>query len=219
VRLYPQLAQPRTRQLVRDGLVVAALLLFAALAWAVRSAVMALTAISEGFTSTATGAQDSWNGVGESLGRVPLVGDEVRERFEGLAAATFGNAAESGQAVTDAVTTAANVLALVTFVAPAAVLMGLWLPGRLRRARSWDAAQRVLALDPATGSSSAIEELLALRALCHLPLAELARSTPRPFEAYANRDFAPLVAALYAHEGMAAPGVPLGGSAPRSIEG
>jgi hypothetical protein len=205
VRLYPELAQPRSSQLVRDGLVLAGLVLFAALAWAVRSAVMALTAISEGFTSNASGAQDAWNGVGESLGGLPLVGDEVRDRFEGLAEATFGNAAASGQAVTDAVTTAANVLALVTFLAPAAVLLGLWLPGRLRRARSWDAAHQVLALDLA-GPAPAVEELLALRALCHLPLEDLQRATARPFEAYANRDFTPLVAALYAHEGMPAPG-------------
>jgi hypothetical protein len=292
MRLYPQLAELRSRQVVRDVLVLLALLLFAVLAWAVRSAVMTLTAISEGFTSGAAGAQDTWSGVGDSLSGIPLVGDDLQRTFADLADATFGNAAETGQAVTDAVTLAANVLALVTFAAPTAVLLVLWLPRRLDRARAWDAAQRVLsavAVPPAfAGAQAAVagarpgelpasgpgalpasgpgvlpevadpsgadggtvavpaaevgrqdtvalpwgaaatsaaaasgagaehpggpvvafppDELLALRALCHLPFEDLVRFCPRPFEAFAAGDYAPLVAALYAHEGLVPPG-------------
>ena len=332
MRLYPELAELRSRQIVRDVLVALALVLFVVLAWAVRSAVMSLTAISEGFTSSAAGAQDTWNGVGDSLSGIPLVGDDLQRTFSDLAAATFGNAAETGQTVTDAVTQAANVLALVTFAAPTAVLLVLWLPRRLDRARAWDAAHRVLAAVPAppafagaaqlgtagaaqrgtattpavgaaaptalagagaaqpgpapqlppgavpggaggqapadapgTGGSPAAgdapaggtpppaeegrhdtvvlpwsgsapaaagrgaaagptgagfaaehpggpvvafppDELLALRALCHLPFEDLVRFCPRPFEAFAAGDYAPLVAALYAHEGLVPPG-------------
>jgi hypothetical protein len=187
---------------------------------------------------------------------IPFVGDDIQRSVADLAAATFGNAAQTGQTVTDAVTMAANVLALVTFLAPAAVLLVLWLPRRLDRARAWDAGYRVLAAvptppgyplpagppsaDPAGASPAADgqatlalpwppgtgaqplvgspraragdqqvafppDELLALRALCHLPFEDLVRFTPRPFEAFATGDFAPLVAALYAHEGMAPP--------------
>lgn len=323
MRLYPQLAELRSRQIVRDVLVLMALVLFLVLAWAVRSAVMTLTAISEGFTSNAAGAQDTWNGVGDSLSGIPLVGDDLQRTFSDLAAATFGNAAETGQTVTDAVTQAANVLALVTFAAPTAVLLVLWLPRRLDRARAWDAAHRVLAAVPAppefagaaplgaavaplgtaptpavgaappaalpgaggdvgavpgapslpagagaagtpglpagagaVGAQAPLEEgrhdtvvlpwtagatparaggaagatpagaehlggpehpgghvvafppdeLLALRALCHLPFEDLVRFCPRPFEAFAAGDYAPLVAALYAHEGLVPPG-------------
>jgi hypothetical protein len=282
MRLYPELAQKRASQVMRDLLVLLALVLFAVLARAVHSSVMALTAISEGFTSSATGAQDAWNGVGDSLAGIPLVGESIRQTFEDLASATFGNAAETGQSVTDAVTLAANVLAFVTFAAPTAVLLVLWLPRRLDRARAWDAAYRVLAAvpapqalagvtvspqspllgpsapdapeappDPRVGSggvpaahrpdqwndtlalprgagvaepparsqgvgaspdhpagapvSFPPEELLALRALCHLPFEDLARFSARPFEAFAAGDYAPLVAALYAHEGLVPP--------------
>jgi hypothetical protein len=244
---------------------------------------MSLTAISEGFTSSAAGAQQSWDSVGDSLSGIPFVGDDLQRTFESLAAATFGNAAETGQSVTDAVTLAANVLAFVTFAAPAAVVLVLWLPRRLDRARAWDAADRVLSAVPMPpaflgpgavgpvdaladdrshdtvalpwGPGSAVagpaaapagpaaptgpaapagpvatpaalggathggaahpaggiaafppDELLALRALCHLPFEDLARFTPRPFEAFASGDYAPLVAALYAHEGLVPPG-------------
>ena len=50
MRLYPDLAGPRNRQVTRDVFVLLALLLFAFFAWAVKKAVMTLTAISDGFT-------------------------------------------------------------------------------------------------------------------------------------------------------------------------
>jgi len=266
MRLYPQLAAPRNRQITRDVLVGLALLMFALFAWAVHSAVMSLTAISEGFTGNAQGAADAWNSVGGALGGIPLVGDELQGAVQDLSDATFGTAAQTGQSVTDAVTLAARVLAFVTFAAPVAVVGVLWLPRRLDRARAWDAAEQVLsaitvspqfglaadrgqvgghgmpelsdrsgpdpgvihdtvalpttvgltagqAASPTAGTdrvghvvSFPPDELLALRALSHLPFADLVLFTPRPFEAFAAGDYAPLVAALYAHEGLNPPG-------------
>jgi hypothetical protein len=49
------------------------------------------------------------------------------------------------------------------------------------------------------------DELLALRALCDLPFVDLVRYTPRPFEAFYAGDYAPLIRALYAHEGLEPP--------------
>jgi hypothetical protein len=278
MRLYPQLAAPRNRQITRDVLVGLALLLFALFAWAVHSAVMSLTAISEGFTGNAQGAADAWNSVGGALSGIPLVGDELQGAVQDLSDATFGTAAQTGQSVTDAVTLAARVLAFVTFAAPAAVVLVLWLPRRLDRARAWGAAEQVLSAiavspqfglasgrgqiggmgqvanqgqiggrgstelsdrsaldggvvhdtvalptraDPSAGLAPSPtagpdraghvvtfppDELLALRALSHLPFADLVVFTPRPFEAFAAGDYAPLVAALYAHEGLNPPG-------------
>ena len=268
MRLYPQLSGPRTSQILRDVLVGLALVLFAFLARLVHEAVMSLTAISEGFANSASGAQDTWNSVGDSLGGIPFVGDEIKGTFQDLASATFGNAAQTGQIVTDAVTTAANVLAFVAFAGPAAVMLVLWLPRRMDKVRRWDAAERVLSAvavspgfgyglaagppdgalgavpgpgvlgsapgvgagmpvptdEPAPGHDTVVlpwspppgvppgtvsfppDELLALRALCHLPFEDLVRFTPRPFEAFAAGDYKPLVAALYAHEGLIPPG-------------
>ena len=304
MRIYPQLSGPRSSQILRDALVLLAVILFGVFAWWVRGAVMSLTAISSGFTDGAENAQDTWDSLGDSLGGIPLLGDEIEGALEGLGAATFGNAAETGATITAAVTTAANVLGFVTFAAPVAVLLVVWLPRRIDRARRWDAAERVLSsvavspmfagavagaasgsvpdgavtggvpplIEPGvpgslpagstsaepgalpaprpgdthdtvalplpspddvagipgaaarvsglragfrdirTGPSGEVDvsfppdELLALRALCNLPLEDLARFTPRPFEAFAAGDYAPLVAALYAHEGLIPPG-------------
>ena len=128
MRLYPDLAATRNQQITRDVFVVLALVLFAFFAWAVRAAVMTLTAISTGFTDSAQGVQDSWDSLGSSVSGIPFVGDDIQGTLNGLSDATVGNAVEAGQSITEAVTTAANVLAFVTFAAPAAVLLVLYLP-------------------------------------------------------------------------------------------
>jgi hypothetical protein len=276
MRLYPDLAGPRNRQITRDMFVLLSLALFAFFAWAVKNAVMTLTAISAGFTDNAQGVEDSWDSIGGSLAGIPFVGDDIQGALSDLSDATVGNAVEAGQAITDAVTTAANVLAFVTFAAPAAVLLVLYLPRRLDRSRAWTAADTVLSaieVNPAFGlagsgaqpvpGGAAIpeiegqphdtialpwgpgpgvagpvgpgpgvagpwgpgagvagggsgrigpavvafppDELLALRALCDLPFVDLVRFTPRPFEAFYAGDYAPLIRALYAHEGLEPP--------------
>ncbi len=154
MRLYPDLAGPRNRQITRDVFVLLALALFAFFAWAVKAAVMTLTAISTGFTDNAQGVQDSWDSVGNSLSGIPFVGDDIQGTLTDLSDATVGNAVQAGQSITEAVTTAANVLALVTFAAPAAVLLVLYLPRRLDRSRAWTAADTVLSaieVNPAFG--------------------------------------------------------------------
>jgi hypothetical protein len=257
MRLYPDLAAPRNRQITRDAFVLLALVLFAFFAWAVKRAVMTLTAISAGFTDSAQGVQDTWDSLGSSLSGIPFVGDDIQGTLNGLSDATVGNAVEAGQSITEAVTTAANVLAFVTFAAPAAVLLVLYLPRRLDRSRAWTAADTVLSaieVNPAFGLAGPVtpsvsgpgsapmpqiegqphdtialpvgpppgtaagagrigpavvafppDELLALRALCDLPFVDLVRYTPRPFEAFYAGDYAPLIRALYAHEGLEPP--------------
>ncbi len=257
MRLYPDLAAPRNRQITRDVFVLLALVLFAFFAWAVKRAVMTLTAISAGFTDSAQGVQDTWDSLGSSLSGIPFVGDDIQGTLNGLSDATVGNAVEAGQSITEAVTTAANVLAFVTFAAPAAVLLVLYLPRRLDRSRAWTAADTVLSaieVNPAFGLAGPVtpsvsgpgsapmpqiegqphdtialpfgpppgtaagtgrvgpavvafppDELLALRALCDLPFVDLVRYTPRPFEAFYAGDYAPLIRALYAHEGLEPP--------------
>ncbi len=256
MRLYPDLAGPRNQQVTRDVFVLLALVLFGFFAWAVKKAVMTLTAISTGFTDSAQGVEDSWNSIGSTLSGLPFVGDDIQGAVNGLSDATVGNAVDAGQAITEAVTTTANVLAFVTFAAPAAVLLVLYLPRRLDRSRAWTAAATVLSaieVNPAFGLAGPApwpvsgaapipeiegqahdtialpwgpppgvaaagagrvgpavvafppDELLALRALCDLPFVDLVRYTPRPFEAFYAGDYAPLIRALYAHEGLEPP--------------
>lgn len=246
MRLYPELARPRNRQLRRDILVALSLILFGFFAWAVRAAVLTLTAISTGFTRSAQSAEEAWDSVGSVLAGIPFLGADLQRSAQDLSASTLGSAAQTGESITEAVQTTANVLGFVTFAAPAAVLLVLWLPRRLHRARAWTAADQVLAvteagwvrgsggaspsgwaLDPpaapewadgapggagdgAPGDRAQVAsmppaELLALRALCDLPFADLVRFTPRPFEAFSAGDYAPLVRALYAREGLVSP--------------
>lgn len=199
MRWYPDLASARGRQLRRDLLVLLSLLVFAALAWLVRDAVLQLTVISTGLTGGASEVQESWNSVGRAMAGVPLVGDALRDAVVGLSDATLGSAVEAGDAITAAVTASADILALVTFAVPAALVGLLWLPRRLARARRWHAAAAALGGPPPPA------DLLAMRALCCLPMTDLLRAAPKPFEAYRSGDYARLVRALYEHEGVILP--------------
>lgn len=213
--MYPRVAAARNRQVAVDVAVLLAVLLFGWFGWTVHEALMELTAISTGLTDSLTGVQGTWNSVADSVSGVPLIGDNLADAFRGMSDATVGTAAESAQAVTEAVTQAARVLGLVTFAVPTVLLLVLWLPRRLARARRWGAADAVLSgLGPASSAGDPglagaglgqVRELLALRALCRLDLADLAEHTPRPFEAYAAGDHQPLIDALLASEGMLAP--------------
>lgn len=224
MRIYPELPRPRNRQVVADLAVLATLVLCAFLAWAVHAAVMTLTVITAGFTSISDGIHSNWTSAAEVLGGIPLVGNGIRGMLSGLADGTVGNVSDAGRSVTGAVTLVANVLGAVTMAVPTALILLLWLPGRVRRAKRWDAASRVLGLtrvgaaaqdapdeaaqDP--GSTLVMhrtppKQLLAMRALCQIPLLELAGYEARPFEAYDAGRFDGLIAALYASEGLRPP--------------
>lgn len=173
MRWYADVPARRSRQLLGDGLALAALVLGTWLSLTLHDKVLALGAagrrLSEAGTSLSDGAGSATSGVGD----LPLVGRALT--------APFGRLADAGGSVTAAGdTTVRAVDALATTVALVGVLMTLalvalaWGRPRMRWVRAAGATRAMAAGGP---------DLLALRALAGsspASLAALARRTGTP---------------------------------------
>ena len=115
MRLYPELPARRVSTVVRDGVLLLLLILFAWLGLKVHDAVDELSVLG-------TGVKE----VGDA---VPFVGDPVKDL---------------GERGEDSVHRLANVLGLVIFGIPALLLLWRMLPDRIAQIRSLTAAARVL---------------------------------------------------------------------------
>jgi hypothetical protein len=169
MRLYPDVPAARTRTVARDLLVVALLVLFAWLGLRVHDTVDRLAVLGEGVRE-----------VGEN---VPLVGDPVED---------LGRAGE------ERVHRLANLLGLIVFGLPAAIVLTRFLPERVRQVRALTAASRVLA-EP---ESAERRRLIAMRAAFSLPYGQLLEYTRDPLGDLAAERYDALVAAALDDVGL-----------------
>jgi hypothetical protein len=169
VRLYPDVPAARTRTVLRDLLVVALLVLFAWLGVQVHDTVDRLAVLGEGVRE-----------VGEN---VPLVGDPVED---------LGRAGE------DRVHRLADLLGLVVFGLPAAIVLARFVPERVRQVRALTAASRVLA-EP---ESAERRRLIAMRAAFSLPYGHLVQYTRDPLGDLAAERYDALVQAALDEVGL-----------------
>jgi hypothetical protein len=166
---YAETPALRSRQLLRDGLVLLWVLVWARIGAAVHEAVSRLAAPGRALEDAGRDLADGLGGAADRAGRVPLLGDDLADPLGGAAGAGE-SLAQAGQVQQDAVGLLALVLALVVAGLPVLVVLLRWLPARLDFASDHRAA---LALrDDA--------ELWALRASLHRPLRELAQLGPDP---------------------------------------
>ena len=166
---YAETPALRSRQLLRDLLVVVWVLVWVRIGAAVHGAVSRLAAPGRELERAGDGLTDGLSGAAERADDVPLVGGGLSAPLD--AAAGAGEAlAAAGTAQQEAVQVLALVLALVLAGVPIAWALQRWLPGRLAFARDHAAAVRLR--DDV--------ELWALRAALHRPLHELAALGPDP---------------------------------------
>jgi hypothetical protein len=197
VRLYPQLPARRLGTLSRDLLVVALLLLFAWLGKQVHDAVDALAVLGEGVRSGGEAVQGGFDSAADAVDGTPIVGDELADGLRDAGGASGGNVAELGRAGEDKVHYLANLLGLLTFAIPSALVLLAMLPPRVREVRRLTAASRVLR-EP-VGER---RRLLAMRAAFALPYGQLLRYTQDPIGDLASDRFEPLVAAIMEDAGL-----------------
>lgn len=201
MRLYPATADARTRTMARDAVTLVVLVLFAWLGVQVHDAVDELAVLGTGVRDSGTLVQEGFRQAGEAVAGVPVVGDEVADGLRDAGAGTGGEVARAGQAGEDRVHDLANLLGLVTFGLPAAVLLALTLPRRVRQVRALSASARLLG-DPAAGER---RRLIAQRAAFSLPPELLLRHSDDPLGDLAAGRYDPLVAAAFADAGLAPP--------------
>jgi len=172
VRLYAETAGLRARQLLGDLAVLAWTAAWVAAGVALYRLVEKLAVPGQRVEQAGSTFAGNVAEIQQTIGRVPVVGDQLQ--------APFGRLAGTGQTLADAGVTQQEVvhqLALWLGVAVAAVpvvaLLLAWLPGRVSWVREAGAASR-LRLDGAD------LELFAIRAVANRPLRQLHRASPDP---------------------------------------
>lgn len=164
---YAELPARRSRQLLADLVVAAALLLCLALAIAVHGLVAELAAPGRSLESAGSDLAARMSEAGSAAEGVPLVGDELSSPFD-QASESGSTIQRAGQQTQDAVAVLAVVLACLTGGFPALIVLLGWLPRRVRFARRAASAARLR--DHEGGL-----DLLALRALARQPVRQVSR--------------------------------------------
>jgi hypothetical protein len=202
MRFYPALPNERARTVARDALTLLALVALAWLALKIHDAVDKVAVLGTGLRDTGEAVEDGFRSAGEAVSGLPVVGGEAGDALRDAGAGTGGEAAELGQAGEDRVHRLADLLGLVSFVLPAAALLMITLPGRVRQVKGLNAARRVLVDQWA---SEERRRLVAMRAAFSLPAVVLVRYTDDPIGDLASGRYEPLIQAAYEHAGLAPP--------------
>ena len=198
VRLYPNVPSRRLATAGRDVAAVAALALLAWLALEIHDAVDRLAVLGEGIGDAGGAVQGGFEDAADRVEEVPLVGDAVAEGLRGAGEGSGGNVAELGERGERSAHRLADLLGVVFFALPAALVLWLWLPRRIAQVRRLSAAAVVLR-EPASPER---KRLIAMRAAFALPYASLLAHTRDPLGDLAAERYDPLVNAALEHEGL-----------------
>ena len=97
MRFYPELPARRTATVVRDVLIVAALIVLAVLAIEVHDRVDALSAAGRGVQDAGRSVQRRFDSAASAVDGVPLVGGELSGALSGAGEGTGGEAVVAGR--------------------------------------------------------------------------------------------------------------------------
>lgn len=178
MRLYADLPARRTRQVVADLLVLLWVVGAVLAGRAVHATVLRLQGPADRLTTAGSTFGSSMQGAAEQLGRLPGVGDALRQPFDS-AAGSGAQLTRAGQDLSDTAGHLALLLGLAVAVVPVALVVLPWLALRLRWVRRAAAVSRIAPGDL---------DLVALRALAHQPVRRLAAVGPAPARAWREGD-------------------------------
>ena len=172
MKLYAETAGLRARQVLGDLAVLAWTAAWAAAGLGLYRLVEKLAVPGERVERAGSAFAGDIAEIQQKVGRVPLVGDELRDPF-GRLAGVGRTLAEAGSTQQEVVHQLALWLGVAVAAVPVVALLLVWLPRRVAWAREAGAASR-LRLDAAD------LELFAIRAVANRSLRELRRVTPDP---------------------------------------
>ncbi|ADG73403.1 conserved hypothetical protein [Cellulomonas flavigena DSM 20109] len=178
--LYAQTPWRRLRQVVADLLVVAWVVLWVQVGRGVHETVGRLASPGRTLEDAGTSLSESLASAGDTVARVPLVGDDARGPFTAAGGAA-DSIARAGVQVQDSVEQLALLLGVTIAAVPIALVVGVWWVVRTRFVRRAGAARRIL-------DSAADLDLFALRALATQPVRALAGVSDDPAAAWRRGD-------------------------------
>jgi hypothetical protein len=197
MRIYPDQTGRRIDLMARDLAVVLALVLFALIALKVHDAVDNLAVLGEGVESAGNAVSGGFDSAADALDGAPLVGDSIGDALRGAGEGSGGEVADLGRGGAGAAHDLANLLGLLFFALPAALLLLWTLPPRIRQIRRLnEAASAIGELTPER------RRLLAMRAAFGLPYGELLRFTQDPLGDLEAGRYDALVAAELEQAGL-----------------
>lgn len=197
VRLYPDQPGRRLDLIARDVAVVLALVFFGLIALEVHDAVDRLAVLGEGVESAGKGVSGGFDAAAEAVDGTPVIGDDLGDALRGAGEGSGGEVEELGRGGAGAAHDLADLLGILFFALPAALLLLLALPPRVRQVRRLNAAAKAVGeLSPER------RRLLAMRAAFGLPYGELLRFTKDPLGDLEAGRFDALVAAELEQAGL-----------------
>ena len=200
MRFYPEVPNRLASTIAKD---VAALVLLGAFAWlgvAVHDAVDGLAVLGRGVHDTGSALQGGFETAADAVEDAPAVGDDVAEGLRSAGESSGGEVAELGRRGEERVHRLADLLGLLTFALPAALVLLQHVPGRIRQIRRLRAAEQVLRQP----DSLERRRLLAMRAAFSLPYGQLLEYTRDPLGDLAEARYEALVAAAFEEAGLRA---------------
>ena len=197
MRLYPDTPDDRGRAVARDALTLLTLFVLAWLALKVHDAVDKLAVLGSGVRQSGEVVQTGFERAGEAASGIPVVGGDVSDALRDAGEGTGGEVAQAGIEGEERVQDLADLLGLVMFLVPAAVLLVTTLPARIRQVRELTATERLL-----NTSSEERRRLIAMRAAFSLPATDLARHTKDPLGDLAEGRYDPLIEAAFDEAGL-----------------
>jgi hypothetical protein len=182
VKLYSDVGTQRFGQLIGDLMLVVWIWICVELGLLVFRITNALGAPGRKAAEAGDGLAGDLRKLSEPIGKVPVVGDELRSPVDGAAGAA-GKLAQAGRDQAHAVEQLAYVLAGVTIGLPIFFALLIWLPRRIRFSRRATAAQKFI-------DNAADLDLFALRAMANQPMHKLAKISDDPVAAWREGDTA-----------------------------
>jgi hypothetical protein len=200
MRFYPDPPLQRIDLMARDLGAVLGLLLLGKIGLEVHDAVDKLAVLGEGVQSAGGAVTNGFDSAADAVDGTPLVGDEIGDALRSAGEGSGGEAEELGRGGAGAARDLADLLGLVIFGLPAALLL-LWaVPPRIRQIRRLNAAVRALRLP-----SEERRRLVAMRAAFSLPYGTLLAYTSDPLGDLEAGRYDALVRAELEQAGLRAP--------------
>jgi hypothetical protein len=200
MRIYPEVTGRRAATAARDVLAVALLIVFAWLGVTVHDAVDQLAVLGRGVHDTGAAVQGGFETAADAVADVPAVGDDLADGLRTAGEGSGGEVAELGRRGEERVHRLADLLGLLTFALPSALVLLQHLPGRIAQIRRLSAAERVLRQPDGPER----RRLLAMRAAFSLPYGRLLEYSRDPLGDLAAERYDALVAAALEDAGLRA---------------
>ena len=197
MRIYPDPPFHRIDVMARDLATVLGLVLFGLIGLEVHDAVDKLAVLGEGVESAGNGISGGFEAAADAVDGTPLVGDDIGDALRDAGEGSGGEVQELGRGGAGAAHDLADLLGLVVFGLPAAVLLLWQVPPRIRLIRRLNAAARVLALP-----SEERRRLVAMRAAFGLPYGTLLAYTKDPLGDLEAGRYDALVLAEFEQSGL-----------------